>query len=230
VYKIATNVKLVAAAALLVVTACHGGPSSAGFTPTAASAGMMGFGGAAAPKLKLSASSVTFDATGPAAAKTITATETGYTGKFTQKNTCKGIVTISPATGKGPKAIFTMKPEKAGSCKITVSDSAKHSASAALKVKPVNPTVKPTSLSFDTTGTSALQSLTISQSKFKGTFTTTSTCSGIATLSPTKVKGPSGKSKVTPTNAGKCDITVSNGAGGSTKVPVTVTTSGIVIQ
>ena len=60
--------------------------------------------------------------TGASNAKTITVTETGYTGTFGEQNTCSGIATVSPSTGAGPTAQFTVTGVAAGSCQATFAD------------------------------------------------------------------------------------------------------------
>jgi hypothetical protein len=59
---------------------------------------------------------------GASFAQKIAVTETGYTGSFGETNTCSGIATISPSTGTGPTAKFTVTGVAAGNCQATFAD------------------------------------------------------------------------------------------------------------
>jgi len=75
--------------------------------------------------LALSPSSLAFTASGASYAQTFAASEPGYTGAFTETDTCNpgtAIATVSAASGPGPTANFTVTPQSAGSCTITVHD------------------------------------------------------------------------------------------------------------
>ena len=73
----------------------------------------------------LSPTSLSFLATGSGFAQTLRASETGYNGTLSQTNTCNPsagtIATVSPASGSAP-VTFTVTPQGAGTCTITVSD------------------------------------------------------------------------------------------------------------
>jgi hypothetical protein len=83
----------------------------------------------------LSPTSLNFLATGSGFAQTFSASETGYNGTLTQTNTCNPssgtIATVSPVSGAAP-VTFTVTPQAAGTCTITVSDT--NGQSAALTV------------------------------------------------------------------------------------------------
>ena len=72
----------------------------------------------------LAPASLSLNATG--SAQTFAASESNYTGTFTQSNTCNpsggAIAAITPASGTAP-VTFTVTPQGGGSCTVTVSDS-----------------------------------------------------------------------------------------------------------
>ena len=85
-------------------------------------------------------------------------------------------------------------------------------------------TLSATSLSFTEAGASDAQTVTVTQVNYSGAFTpATTTCSGIATISPT-----SGTSfTVTPVAAGSCTFTIAGGGGQSATLSVGVTTTTV---
>jgi|GEM_PF-3412419 len=75
--------------------------------------------------LAVSPASLSFTASGASYAQTFAASESGYTGAFTETDTCNpgtAIATVSAASGPGPTATFTVTPQSAGSCVVTVHD------------------------------------------------------------------------------------------------------------
>jgi len=75
--------------------------------------------------LAVSPAGLSFTASGASYAQTFAASEPGYTGAFTETDTCNpgtAIATVSAASGPGPTANFTVTPQSAGSCTITVHD------------------------------------------------------------------------------------------------------------
>ena len=62
------------------------------------------------------------------------AQESQYTGNFTLTNTCGGIATVSPSSGTGPAAAFTITALAAGNCVVTVHDAAANTASVLVTV------------------------------------------------------------------------------------------------
>jgi hypothetical protein len=83
----------------------------------------------------------------------------------------------------------------------------------------------PTSLALAGIGAPSAGSVSVTEAGYAGTFSEMDSCAGIATVataSPTFT--------VTPVAAGTCSITISDTAQHSLAVPVTVTTSGLVVQ
>lgn len=88
-------------------------------------------------RIVLSPTVLNFVAAGSAYAQTFSASETNYSGTFTQSNTCNPnsgtIATISPASGTAP-VTFTVTPQSAGSCTVTIGDSSGQSTSLTIGV------------------------------------------------------------------------------------------------
>ncbi len=83
----------------------------------------------------------------------------------------------------------------------------------------------PASLAFTGLGAPNAQSVSVSESGYGGTFSEADSCAGIATIaaaSPTFT--------VTPIAVGTCSITILDISQRMVAVPVTVTTSGLVVQ
>jgi hypothetical protein len=86
-------------------------------------------------------------------------------------------------------------------------------------------TLSPTSLAILSTGTISAQTVKVTETGYTGTFTEKSTCAKIASASPASGKGPTLSVKVSGLGAGSCDITFSDSAKNSAKLPITVTTT-----
>jgi hypothetical protein len=100
-----------------------------------------------AKKIKIAPKSLALLGSGANLALAVTVSEAKYKGKFTAKNTCAGIATLSPASGKGPKFKAKMTPVKAGSCTFTFSDSKKTTAKLPVTVTTAALTLGATSIS-----------------------------------------------------------------------------------
>ena len=86
--------------------------------------------------------------------------------------------------------------------------------------------LNPSSLSFTAVGPSYAMSVAISEVNYVGTWTTTDTCAGIATVSSVL----NASFSVTPVAAGTCNVVVSDSLGKSTNLPVSVTTTAVTIN
>ncbi len=60
--------------------------------------------------------------------------ETGYTGVFTESDTCSGIATVTTPSAKGPSATYTVTGVAAGTCTATIKDSFGQSVAEAMSV------------------------------------------------------------------------------------------------
>jgi hypothetical protein len=234
------TVKALAAAAILLVAACHGGSSvlpPAGVPQDASAIPDK------KPAIKLTPAKLAFTAAGKSAAKTIEASEAGYTGAFKLASTCGKAVTIAPKKAKGPKAKLTVTPvSNVAKCTLTVSDTKKNEAVATISVTLTGPTptpsptpappalnVNPATLSFDATGASYAQTFAVTQTG-TGAFKENDTCASIATVTSASWSAPSATGTVTPLAAGTCTVTITDSYNQIKTVGITVTTSGIIIQ
>ncbi|MBC5823430.1 MAG: hypothetical protein GIX02_01165, partial [Candidatus Eremiobacteraeota bacterium] len=163
--------------------------------------------------LAVNPAALTFDnaRSGP---QSFTATEAIYLGPIFARG-CAGVAAVDPPTGSGPTQRFTVTPQTPGSCQITVTDD--HGGVQSVSVTIYGTlTVSPTSLSFNTLGSS--QDITASEPFYSGNFSAVPmNCGGIATVS-----GTSPTFTVTSVGPGTCTVVVSDGHGGSVSVSVTV--------
>jgi hypothetical protein len=63
---------------------------------------------------------------------TIPVSEAGFTGTFTQTNTCAGVATVGAAAGNGPSTTFPVSQLGGGTCSIVISDG--HGGSASVQI------------------------------------------------------------------------------------------------
>ena len=76
-----------------------------------------------------------FYGAGNAYSQTFNVSESGYSGTFTESDTCNGtIATLSPTSAGGPSAAFTVTPQGAGNCTLTIKDSNGNSAAVSVTV------------------------------------------------------------------------------------------------
>jgi len=81
------------------------------------------------------------------------------------------------------------------------------------------------------TGAGAAQTVTVTETSYVGPFThTEATCSGIATVTPSSLNGPSANFTVTGVAAGNCTLTFKDGFNQQKTINVVVTTNGFVIN
>ncbi len=73
--------------------------------------------------LSVSPTPLAVDGTGAANAQTLLVQENGYSGDFTESDTCAGIATLAPGNGAGPSLSETVTGVAAGQCSATFSDS-----------------------------------------------------------------------------------------------------------
>jgi hypothetical protein len=65
-------------------------------------------------------SALTFSATGATSAQQLTVAQTGFVGTFAQTNTCAAVASVSPAGAPAATPVFTVTPNAAGTCSITI--------------------------------------------------------------------------------------------------------------
>lgn len=90
------------------------------------------------PTPALLAAPATLNFTLPNTAASIAVSESGYTGTFSQTNTCNPgsgtIATLSPASASGPSAAFTVTSVNSGLCTVTFTDQNHQSATVTVNV------------------------------------------------------------------------------------------------
>ncbi len=132
--------RFVSLAFVVNASACGGGGSAAVPAPavSTAPAASPTPGASATPQASLTA--ITFATN---AAVTFTVAETGYTGTFSETDTCAPltgtIATVTPASGT---ASYTVTPIGAGSCSITVKDASGGSVTLPVTVSALAVTVQ----------------------------------------------------------------------------------------
>ncbi len=174
--------------------------------------------------LSLSQSSLSFPVDG--ATQSFTASESNYAGPINASSSNTAVATVSPASGAGPSATFTVTPTGVGSASITVTDN--HGGTQIVSVTVALPgtlTVSTSSLSFLVGG--ATQTFTASESSYAGAINASSGNASVATVTPASGAGPGPITfTVTPTGAGSTSITITDDHGGKKTVSITVTPPG----
>lgn len=84
--------------------------------------------------LSVNPSSVAVNGTGAASAASILVQETGYTGAFTESDTCSGIASVTPSAGTGPSFTFTAEGVVAGTCTASFTDASAQRVSTTIVV------------------------------------------------------------------------------------------------
>ena len=79
-------------------------------------------------------STLALTGTGASNAQTLVVTETGYTGSFTESDTCSTIATVTPSSGTGPSFTFTVTGLAAGTCSATFADTNRQHVTANIGV------------------------------------------------------------------------------------------------
>jgi hypothetical protein len=72
--------------------------------------------------LSVSPSSLAVDGTGAINAQTLLVQESGYSGNFSESDTCAGIATLAPGNGPGPSLSEAVTGVGPGQCSATFSD------------------------------------------------------------------------------------------------------------
>jgi hypothetical protein len=88
----------------------------------------------------------------------------------------------------------------------------------------------PSAVTLTGLGASYAQGLNVAQPGYAGSFSQTNTCAGVASVAPIAVQSASPTFTITPIATGTCSITITGGSSQSVIVPVTVTTSGLVVS
>jgi hypothetical protein len=179
--------------------------------------------------IQLNPTSLNLTGKGSADAEPFTASLSGFTGKFSQSNTCKGIASVAASSNGNGKASYLVTPLHDGSCQAKISGGGQ---SAALPIsvgsfKPV--VVNPTSLAFGATGSKNAKTASVTQAEYAGSFTELDNCAKIATVAEVTNTGGKASFKVTPLAAGKCIAQFTGGGGKSATLPIAITLPGAVV-
>ncbi len=178
----------------------------------------------------LEPTSLSFNATGSANSKTVAVTQAKYAGSFTEADDCTKIATLAATANGGGSARYTVTPVGAGSCKATFTGGDGKSASLPISVTTLGGVVlKPTSLSFNATGSANSKTVAVTQAKYAGSFTEADDCTKIATLAATANGSGSARYTVTPVGTGSCKATFTGGDGKSASLPISVAALGGVV-
>jgi hypothetical protein len=86
--------------------------------------------------------SLSINGTGASYAQNTYVQETGYTGAFTESDKCATIATVTPSSGTGPAAMFTVTPSAAGTCAAKFADTNGNQVSVAITVTTTGFTVQ----------------------------------------------------------------------------------------
>ncbi len=85
--------------------------------------------------LTVSPNPINVTGTGPSSTTSISVQQTGYSGAFTESDTCSGIATISPpSSSNGPTATYTAVGVAAGTCSASFTDTLGQKASTSVVV------------------------------------------------------------------------------------------------
>jgi hypothetical protein len=86
--------------------------------------------------------SLSINGTGAGYAQSVYIQEAGYTGAFNENDTCTSIASVTPNTGAGPAATFTVTPSGAGTCAAKFADTNGRTISVAITVTTTGFTVQ----------------------------------------------------------------------------------------
>jgi Bacterial Ig-like domain (group 2) len=166
------------------------------------------------------------------ASSTVSVSQSNYTGTFAASSSNVAVATVSPGSAQGTFIItgvatgsatisFTDQSGDAVKVPVTVSAPARTTSPSPAPADAVQ--LSPSTLNFSASGAQYAQTVSASQND-TGTFTVfTTTCNGIAAISPI-----SGKAfTVTPVAAGSCTFTIMGGAGQTATLTVGVTTTTV---
>jgi hypothetical protein len=88
----------------------------------------------------------------------------------------------------------------------------------------------PAAVALTGIGPSYTLGVNVTQAGYAGSFSQTNTCAGVATVAPAVTQPASPTFSLTPLATGTCALTVTGGSNQSVVVPVTVTSSGLVVS
>jgi len=163
-----------------------------------------------------SASSVAIGTSNPNSAN-VTISESNYAGTFSEANSCSNVANVSPTSGSGPSATFTISLVGPGNCSVTFRDNHGGSVPVAITATTYPVVANPTSVSISSTAVNIL----VTETNYTGSFTVSNGCPPYATTSPSSLSGPSATLTIIPVNVsggtnfdfGSCAIDVTDSYG-----------------
>jgi hypothetical protein len=180
--------------------------------------------------VRVKPTALAFTSTGSSAAKKADVSQDGYDGKFSESDTCDAVAKIRQTSNAGGRASYTVTPVAKGDCVATFAGGNGAKGRLSISIAPPGDIlVKPSSLQFDTTGSSAAQNAEVTQSGFNDAFKETNTCSGIATIDALSNKNGRARYRVTPVAKGSCAATFQGGHGQTAPLAIAVTPPGKVV-
>jgi hypothetical protein len=148
----------------------------------------------------------------------------------------------SASASAAPSAAPSSSPSGTPSSSPSGTPSSSPSGTPSTSPTPVPPTPTPTpgpvgvllanpsSVSVVGTGAANAQSVNVGETGYAGTFSVSSDCAGIATISPATAQGPTANFTVTGSAAGSCTVTFTDGFNQHAATSVVVTTNGFIIS
>ncbi len=213
--------------AMYTVTASATGSCNATFTGANRERARLPIAVALPGSVLLVPTSLNFSGTGPGHAQSVSASQSGYSGTFTEIDDCSGISTIVPST----HGMFTVTAINDGSCTAVFTGGNHQTAPLPILVAvPGGVTASPSPLNFLATGAPSAIVETVTQSAYGGTFMESDTCSSIAAFSVLTNGSGTATYRVTPLAAGICEAVFTGGASQTFVLGVTVTQTGFGVQ
>ena len=142
-----------------------------------------------------------------------------YHGAITASIDNKGVATVSPASGTGPSAKFTVSAVGGGKATLTITDGGS-TVLIPINVSGGGLALSPTSVALSPSVKSA--KVTASETFYTGALTFSASPSGIVSVSPTTGTGPSATTTVTAVSGGSATLTVTDANNNTASIPVTV--------
>ncbi|MBV8374248.1 MAG: hypothetical protein JO302_01955, partial [Candidatus Eremiobacteraeota bacterium] len=133
-----------------------------------------------ASPVKLQPGSLQFTASGAGNSQSVVVTQSGYSGRFTQSNSCAKIASVATTSNASGKAAYLVTALGDGSCAVSFTGGNAQTNTLPITVALTSKVaVSPASLTLKTT---ASQSVDVSQPNYSGAFDETDTCHKIANI------------------------------------------------
>jgi hypothetical protein len=179
--------------------------------------------------LVVSPSTVTLTILGAAGEQSVSVSQSGYSGSFSESDNCSGVATITNTNMSGV-ATYAVEALASGSCTATFTGGGSRTATLGITTA-ISGSIaaSPSPLNFYATGAAAATTLTVTQPAYSGAFGESDTCAGIETIAQQTNANGSATYLVTPVGPGTCKIVLSGGSAQSFTLDtaVTITTIGV---